>query len=146
MRGYLNEAKDRLPFASYMPSMGPAPLADKEKPIYFPDVLKKFLTDANDVFHCPNDDSGSTRPEPNQGRSYFDSEKSSFEYIAARAPMLAGMTLAEAAAMMKLRSGRTVAENAIWTLRDYDNFHGKAGDAGARRYLYIDGHVGDYEN
>jgi hypothetical protein len=31
-------------------------------------------------------------------------------------------------------------------MRDYNNFHGESGEPGARRYLYIDGHVADFEN
>jgi len=38
-----------------------------------------------------------------------------------------------------------VTDNSIWIMRDYFNFHGEAGTPGARRYLYIDGHVTDYE-
>jgi hypothetical protein len=31
-------------------------------------------------------------------------------------------------------------------MRDFNNFHGEPGKDGARRYLYYDGHVTDFEN
>jgi hypothetical protein len=37
-------------------------------------------------------------------------------------------------------------ESTIWILRDYNNFHGRPGDQGARRYLYYDGRVEDFGN
>ncbi len=142
LRGYLNEHRDRFPYASFMPSMGPAPLQNRQKPIYIAEVLKKFIADSTEVFRCPNDDTGASRPEPNQGRSYFDSEKTSFEYRY----RLAGTTITEVANLFQRYAERTVADNMIWTMRDYDNFHGAKEKSGARRYLYIDGRVGDYEN
>ena len=39
----------------------------------------------------------------------------------------------------------SAAENALWLVRDYDNFHGNAGTNGSRNYLYIDGHVAGFE-
>ena len=42
--------------------------------------------------------------------------------------------------------GRTIPDNTVWIMRDYNNFHGEGGKPGARRYLYIDGHVTDFEN
>jgi hypothetical protein len=39
-----------------------------------------------------------------------------------------------------------IPSNTIWFANDYNNFHGKAGQIGARRYVYIDGHVSDFEN
>lgn len=89
------------------------------------------------------------RPAPNTGLSFFQSERSSYEYRCS----LAGLTPAE---FYRRPHGppwhphqhpndRTPG-NTIWFARDYDNFHGRAGQNGARRYAYIDGHVSDYEN
>jgi hypothetical protein len=39
-----------------------------------------------------------------------------------------------------------VPDNSFWILQDYNNFHGKSGERGARRYLYSDGRVSDFEN
>jgi hypothetical protein len=48
--------------------------------------------------------------------------------------------------MLSERIDSTVADNAFYVMRDYDNFHGAGGKPGARRYLYSDGHVTDFEN
>lgn len=140
---YLAESNDRLPFASFMPSTGPSPLRTKE-PIFLADVLLGHAGGDPNVFRCPKDESGVIRPEPNNGLSYFESEKSSYEYRFR--PGLGGNTIAEVASSMKRFTGRAIADNTIWIMRDYDNFHGNAGEAGARRYLYADGHVTDFEN
>ncbi len=140
MRVYINGHRDRLPHASFMPSMGPFPL-DTKKSIFIADVLRKE-TDNGEVFHCPNDQPGAPRTAPNEGKSYFESERSSYEFRF----QLGGMTTQEAANRFSQFTDRTVAENLIWILRDYDNFHAPAGKPASRRYLYIDGHVGDYEN
>ena len=84
------------------------------------------------------------RTEPNNGLSYFQSEKSSYEYR--WRPGLGGRTIDELVTFFKDRLARTVTDNTIWIMRDYDNFHDLAGKPGARRYLYVDGHVSDYEN
>jgi hypothetical protein len=44
------------------------------------------------------------------------------------------------------RADLKVADNAFWVMRDFNNFHGSGGKPGARRYLYSDGHVTDFEN
>lgn len=140
LRSYIGDNRDRLPFASFMPSVGPVPL-DTDEPIYIADVLKKRVGGDRTLFRCPSDHEGGVRPEPNNGLSYFQSERSSYEYRF----MLAGRTMDEMAGLFS-RRGRIIADNAIWIMRDYDNFHGRAGAAGSRRYLYIDGHVTDFEN
>lgn len=141
LESYLSDSKDRLPYASYMPSIGPASLETKT-PIYIADVLLEHLSGARKVMQCPMDEPGVVRPDPNDGRSYFDSEHSSYEYQT----RFAGSTIQEVATRYERFTGRPVADNTIWLMRDYDNFHGKAGNPGARRYLYIDGHVTDFEN
>ncbi len=140
LRGYIGDNRDRLPHASFMPSVAPLPL-DREEPISIADVLSKRLGNDTGPFQCPKDETGSTRPAPNNGLSYFESEGSSYEYRT----FFAGQTMTEIANRYGQR-GRSVAETAIWVMRDYDNFHAPAGTTGARRYLYIDGHVSDYEN
>jgi prepilin-type N-terminal cleavage/methylation domain-containing protein len=139
---YLGEHHDRLPFASLMPSVSPAPLADRDKPIYIAEVIRPDTAERQLIYQCPNDEPGADRPEPNIGKSYFQSEKSSYEYRV----RLRGMTTREAANRAERFAGRTVTENTIWIMRDYFNFHGPEGTLGARRYLYIDGHVADFEN
>lgn len=140
LRSYIGERNDRLPYASFMPSVSPLPL-ETEESIYISDVLKKRLGNEIGVFECPSDYSGSVRAAPNNGLSYFQSERSSYEYRV----RFGGGTMAELSNRFS-RRGRIVAENMIWIMRDYDNFHAPAGEIGSRRYLYIDGHVTDFEN
>ncbi len=145
LRTYLNDHNDRFPHASFMPSMGPFPLGT-ERPIYIADVFKPDLDDIA-VFRCPNDVADDARAAPNAGRSYFDSERSSYQYRDERFTLLGGRTLAEVRTIMQRRlEDNPVPDNTVWIMRDYNNFHAVGGQAGARRYLYVDGHVTDFEN
>lgn len=139
-RLYLNESRDRLPHASFMPSIGPYPL-EGTRVISIARVLKDFVLDPG-AFQCPNDLADDARAAPNAGRSYFESEQSSYEYRV----QLNGMTLDQVVARFEERRNEPLADNMIWLLRDYFNFHGPAGTPGSRRYLYEDGHVTDFEN
>lgn len=150
LRLYLDNNDDRFPFASYMPSVGPFPL-ETEKPIYIADVIAKELQGDRSVFHCPNDDPDPGRDPPNAGQSYFQSEKSSYEYRDRFFVELGGRQLHNVLArrneyLQQAGSGRRIPENTFYLMRDYKNFHGQAGEPGARRYLYIDGHVADFGN
>ncbi|MHC5110829.1 MAG: type II secretion system protein [Planctomycetota bacterium] len=140
LTSYVSNNRDKYAEVSMMPSVSPTPLLTDDS-IYVADVL--FFTTGRDpdVFKCPNDETGVARPAPNMSKSYFESEKSSFEFRV----HLGGRTLAQVRARF-LDFGIAVTDNSIWVMRDYDNFHGTAGKPGSRRYLYIDGHVGDYEN
>ncbi len=138
---YMSGSRDRFPHASFMPSVGPFPL-ESEKPIRIADVLRFDVGDP-ESFHCPNDQSGDGRIAPNNGLTYFQSEGSSYEYRIR--PSLGGRTAKEVSATFARRD-MTVADNAFYIMRDYDNFHGQGGKPGARRYLYSDGHVTDFEN
>lgn len=152
MMSYLHESRDRMPHVSFMPSLGPAPLLT-EKPIWFADVLKPHLSQGETVLRCPNDTPGFTdRAIPNTGRSFFQTERSSYAYR----HRLAGLTPAE---FSQATGGhrhfhgeeardqvKKIPSNTIWFANDYANFHGAAGQNGARRYVYIDGHVSDFEN
>lgn len=146
---YMSANRDRFPHASFMPSLGASPLAGP-KAIRIADVLRAEVGDPA-AFHCPNDVSGDGRSAPNGGLTYFQSEGSSYEYRSDRRdwPLPAGLTAPEV--IKQFERGRrgmgvTVADNAFWVLRDYKNFHGPSGKPGARRYLYSDGHVTDFEN
>lgn len=142
LRAYLGQNNDRLPYASFMPSMGPFPLSTKE-PIGIAQVLHLEFGDEDEALRCPNDFPGGTvRPAPNTGKSYHESEGSSYEYRM----QVGGRRIEEVAARFGRFGNRVVADNMIWIMRDYGNFHGEAGKPGARRYLYVDGHVTDYEN
>lgn len=140
LRTYLNGCNDRMPYASFMPSIDAFPL-DGNTPIRIADVLVGDAGNQAKVFHCPNDQGQLERGAPNQHRSYFDSEGSSYEYQT----RLGGQTLEQFARRIEEFTGRKVPVNTIWILRDYNNFHAAGGTPGARRYLYIDGRVTDYE-
>jgi prepilin-type N-terminal cleavage/methylation domain-containing protein len=154
MMGYLQDNRDRMPFVSLLPSFSPAPL-DLDKPaVWFADVLKPHLKGQMSALECPNDTPGFTeRPAPYTGRSFFQSERCSYQYRI----RLAGLTPTE----FGLHNGgfwhqqhhahrdsndTKVPPATIWFACDYDNFHGKADEKGARRYVYIDAHVSEFEN
>jgi prepilin-type N-terminal cleavage/methylation domain-containing protein len=142
---YMSANRDRYPHASNMPSVGPAPLVGP-KAIRIADVLRVEVGEP-EAFHCPNDVSGDGRGAPNNGLTYFQSEGSSYEYRSdwRDRPLPGGRTAPEVSALFD-RADIKVADNAFWVLKDYDNFHGPGGKPGARRYLYSDGHVTDFEN
>lgn len=146
MMTYMQDNRDRMPYVSYMPSIDPAPLTT-DKPIYLADVLYRGLNGQERALQCPDDRPGKTdRPAPNTGLSFYQSERSSYEYRV----RLAGHTPTEFAQNIgppgHASSAAGAAANTIWFARDFENFHGEAGNVGARRYVYIDGHVSDYEN
>jgi len=140
-RLYIGAKNDRMPEVSFMPSMGPTPIQGG-KTIRIADVLKYELDGETAVFQCPNDLPDDHRDPPNLGKSYFESEGSSYEYRT----RFGGQTLDEVSKRLRERFDTAVNENTIWIMRDYGNFHGEAGTLGARRYLYVDGHVADFEN
>ncbi len=143
LQGYLEDSGDIMPYSSFLPSTDPFPASGQA--IFIADLLMPHQSDGSagpEVFRCPQDDGTTDRANPNVGRSYFDSERSSYEFRL----RLGGRTLKQYAERLRDRSGRTVAEATIWLMRDYENFHGTGGSSGARRYLYVDGHVTDYEN
>jgi len=159
---YLPENRDRMPHISFMPSFGPAPVKDVEEPIWLADVLKRHLQGHEEVLECPNDRPGRTqRSAPNTGKSFFESERSSYEYRV----RLAGLKPQEfykAIGPPWHENTEPVAPSTVWMARDYDNFHYKRFTrpenrpfidpgqqkipVGARRYIYYDGHVTDFEN
>jgi len=150
---YLEQNNDRLPFASMMPSIGPMPLdaVPDQEPIFIADVLQPFLGKQTQVFRCLSDTPGRfPRDEPNEGKSYFESEKSSYIYrtgISVAGGMTTmGKSVPEAARFLESLMPVKVPDNSFWILQDYNNFHGKSGERGARRYLYSDGRVSDFEN
>jgi prepilin-type N-terminal cleavage/methylation domain-containing protein/prepilin-type processing-associated H-X9-DG protein len=141
---YLARARDRLPFISFMPSVSPAPLRG-ERAIFLADVLKTHVGEA-EAFRCPDDHSGNLRAPPNEGKSYFESERSSYRYRDEFFMLLGGRRIDEVANMLQQRFDRAVSTNTIWVMADYNVFHKKAGTKRVKNYLYIDGHVADYED
>ncbi|MHC4444373.1 MAG: type II secretion system protein [Planctomycetota bacterium] len=158
---YLPENRDRMPHISYMPSYGPGPLTTDE-PIYLADVLKRQLNKQEEVLECPEDRPHKTeRYAPNTGKSYFESERSSYEYRV-RLRGLSPKEFYKAIGPPWRENKDPVPPNTVWIARDYDNFHIKRFKrperrpfitdnqqkipVGARRYVYFDGHVSDFEN
>jgi prepilin-type N-terminal cleavage/methylation domain-containing protein/prepilin-type processing-associated H-X9-DG protein len=158
MQSYLNENGDRFPRASIVPSLGSFPL-NTEMPVYIADVLAPHTNNNEKVFQCPADLPGRVdRPGLSAGYSYYETERSSYEYRA----RLGGRTIAEVSNRTERFIGDPVPDNTIWVMRDYHNFHRKSGKAtvsddpfndenspdavGQRNYLYSDGHVSDFEN
>jgi prepilin-type N-terminal cleavage/methylation domain-containing protein len=141
LRSYLDGNEEKLPYASFMPSVGPFPLPLKGESIYIAKVLSPDTGGQSQIFQCPSDKPDNTRDEPNRNKSYYQTEMSSYEFQW----RLGGETLEEFVKEVEGRHGRRLQLTSIWLFRDYNNFHGPGGTPGARRYLYIDGHVTDYE-
>jgi prepilin-type N-terminal cleavage/methylation domain-containing protein len=178
---YLPENRDRMPWISWMPSVSAAPLALDKPAVWLPDVLSRQLSGGktgfkqgsaegpavtaglvktNLVFQCQNDKPNfTTRKDSNLGKSYFQSERSSYEYRI-RLNGLVPSQFGEAVMHHREEQGnQNLPANTVWIVRDWDNFHSNkwienpvddtlrpAGGPGARRYLYIDGHVTDWES
>ncbi len=156
LQGYTGDHKDRFPFVSMLPSFGPAPL-ETDEPIYIADVLAPYLNNNAKAFECPADQPGRMgREPPNTDLSYFQSERSSYVYRTRRPP-IAGRSIDEVSNQIERFTGQPFPVNTIWVMRDYHNFHknrprGSSEDededrstAGQRNYLYVDGHVTDFE-
>ena len=60
-RAYISTTNDRFPYASMMPSFGPAPLETPE-PIYIADVLAREMSNQQNAWKCPNDPGEIERP------------------------------------------------------------------------------------
>ncbi len=147
MLSYMEQSRDRMPHASRVPSIDPDPLT---KTIYFADVLKMHVK-TGAVMQCPNDVAGAFDRDP--PKSYFETEKSSYEYRVE----LAGLAPAEFHSKVlppdppgqTQTSSRRISPNTVYISKDYRNFHGSRKTAGRSnrsfQYLYIDGHVGDFE-
>lgn len=141
MRSYLDASGDVFPWASFMPSIDPAPVL-ASTPIYISEVLQPHAAGETKIFQCPGDIGQIERPAPNIGKSYFESELCSYEYRRS----LAGRTIKDVLDQLAEMTGRRPNESSYWLMRDYDNFHNLPGQQGSRRYVYLDGHVTDYEN
>ncbi len=142
LRSYLqSSSNDRMPYASFMPSMSSAPLKGPDS-IYIADVLAADTGGQGNVFKCPSDlPSDIDRGLPNAGKSYFTTERSSYAYQV----RLGGLSLEDYARQIREHTQMDIRINSVWLLRDYNNFHAPAGKPGSRRYLYIDGPVTDFE-
>jgi len=155
MGEYLASHNDRFPYASRFPSMGPLPLETAE-PLYIAEVLADQLKNELDVFDCPEDRPGKyAREAPNSGKSYIQSERSSYEYRMIVGPpppggtfqdmFLAGKTTDEVSRMITRVVEEPAPTSAIWYFRDWNGFHAQKNRSQSRNYLHLDGHVADFE-
>lgn len=66
---------ERGPPRSWLPSV------DRNS-VFLPVALERYVGGETKVFRCPADTDGFTdRPPPNEGRSFFDTERSSYSYM-----------------------------------------------------------------
>jgi prepilin-type N-terminal cleavage/methylation domain-containing protein len=174
LRMYLNDANDFLPVVEYVPSLPldpdharPAlatvlrPYVEKEAPaaVAPADPEARLLIPGNEVFHCPADVPGKVHREgPNNGRSYFETEHSSYVFNTRLYMLRDGASFTDGtfdkpvklseivnSERAKHMYGSKPAEEEIWLMRDYVPFHGKAGQQHSTNYLYLDGRVADLE-
>jgi prepilin-type N-terminal cleavage/methylation domain-containing protein len=118
VKSYRNEHDDYYPYAAQLPS-----LKLNELPRIC-DVLEQYAGNAR-LFRCPADD-----------KHYFDKEGSSYEYntrLGGRKHMTGWMA-------------SIMTEGRIALFFDYEEFHGPQGNAGARQFVYLDGHVGGQQD
>jgi prepilin-type N-terminal cleavage/methylation domain-containing protein/prepilin-type processing-associated H-X9-DG protein len=186
---YLIDSNDFLPVVEYLPSIPDDPdhalpsIAQVLLPYIQKDAEDVAKVDndpnanANDnssyankkrpdnVFHCPADlpgrtESGEPRPGKSAGKSYFQTEGSSYDFNT-RLYRLANaeggsysngrfehpVKLSEVVRTRHAQHifGGQPAVEEIWLMHDYKAFHGKPGKPGACNYLYVDGRVGDLQ-
>ncbi len=102
------------------------------------------VLDWDPVFRCPGDDMAYRDAAlleimlPEQGKSYYDAEGTSYEY---NDRDLAGKRRPEV--LIRKRHGVEVHRSSatVWVAYDFEAFHGSPGDDGARCYVYMDGHA-----
>jgi prepilin-type N-terminal cleavage/methylation domain-containing protein len=136
-RMYLDDNKDIMPTITNMPVSVPI---DNPLPLYT--VLKKYLS-GPEALKCPAD------RWPGKNTSYFSQEGSSYEYNTYPPPFPEGpFNHQERKIEGKGITGfgnRLTPWAEIFVLRDYEDFHGKAGKTGSRMYFYADNLVADRE-
>lgn len=123
-RMYLDDNAEIMPIATNMPSLE----LNDDPPIT--KFLLPYLSDPK-VFNCPSDKG----QQSTTGQKYFITEGSSYEYNT----RLGGRPVSKSRPVE--RHGEK--ERNIEVMYDYASFHGKAGEPGAKNYLYADGHVSD---
>lgn len=156
---YLHDNGDMLPAASQMPSIE-ALVAD---PNDFRPPITQFLQPyarLPELFHCPSDLPGKTArdtEDPNTlGRSYWETEKTSYEYnhlpsmVMDRANWSGGSsgsvnvgdTIVKITPAPPVRFHPWLDKTSdLFLLTEYDSFHGKRGMQEIRHTLYADFHV-----
>jgi prepilin-type processing-associated H-X9-DG protein len=116
-RMYLDNHKDVMPYAAYLPS---AHLNDYPR---IADVLGDYLQNP-EVFRCPADTK----------KNYYHSEGSSYAYMQELAGQHVDKTFLAQRYQLQLTE--------LPVMHDYETFHNARGNPGAMNYLFGDGHVG----
>jgi prepilin-type N-terminal cleavage/methylation domain-containing protein/prepilin-type processing-associated H-X9-DG protein len=116
-RMYLDNHKDVMPYAAYLPS---AHLNDYPRIV---DVLGEYLQNP-EVFRCSADTK----------KNYYLSEGSSYAYM----QELAGQHVDRTSLAQQYQLQLTE----LPVMHDYETFHNARGNPGAMNYLFGDGHVG----
>lgn len=171
LRMYLNESNDLLPVVEALPS---TPIDEDHPRPAISTVLRPYVElsgapagtpedelarAGHEVFHCPADVPGrDNREGPNRGKSYFETEKSSYRFNTFLHMLRDDVSFTEGAFEKPVKLSEVVnserakrffgskpAEEEIWLLRDYIAFHGKPGEQMSTNYLYVDGRVADLE-
>jgi prepilin-type N-terminal cleavage/methylation domain-containing protein len=121
-RMYLDDNRNIMPPACQLPS-----LEDPNDPARKPPITKFLLPYASEseVFRCPGD----------KVKKFYLKEGTSYEYN----HRLGGKPVSKSRRVVK----RGERESNIEVLYDYEPFHGKPGEPGARNYLYADSHIAD---
>ncbi len=171
---YFGDYDDVLPEAAMMPSLNPPEPTD---PGYHPPITEYLMPYARnpELFHCPSDMPGATeRDEEYVGKSFFESEGTSYEYSPVFGfvdEFLAGVS---ATLGKDLKARISVGDNYVkwsvvnlpWHLRilvdgfvhrflrvrtsdlhllkDYGTYHGKRGEEEVVHTLYADCHVEEH--
>jgi len=171
LRMYLNDANDYLPVVEMLPSLP----VDEDHPrpalatVLRPYVEKHYVPAGtpeeeleragNEVLRCPGDFPGKDNREgQNNGKSYFESEKSSYCFNTRLYMLRDDVSFTDGAFNKPVKLSEVVnserakrifgskpAEEDIWLMRDYIAFHGKPGQKNSTNYLYLDGRVADLQ-
>jgi prepilin-type N-terminal cleavage/methylation domain-containing protein len=121
-RMYLDDNRNIMPPACQLPS-----LEDPNDPSSKPAITEFLLPYASEpeVFKCPAD----------RVKKFYLKEGTSYEYN----DRLGGKPVSKS----HLVESHGERESNIEVLYDYEPFHGKPGERGARNYLYADSHIAD---
>jgi prepilin-type N-terminal cleavage/methylation domain-containing protein len=171
MRMYLNDSNDYLPLVEMLPSL---PIDEDDPRPAIATVLRPYVERygvppgtpdeelqraGNAVFRCPADMGGKDNREgPNFGKSYFETELSSYVFNTRLYMLRDDRSFTDGAfdkpvklseivnsERAKWLFGSRPPEEEIWLLRDYIAFHGKPGKPQSTNYLYLDGRVADLQ-
>ena len=165
LRLYLNDSNDILPVVAPLPSL---PMEFGPPRPGIADVLRPYLQDDvsaeqehMEVFHCPADVPGRyDRGVPNGFKSFFETEGSSYGFNQRLYFLMIdnfeddpeNWVIKPTSLYQLVRHERMIeryngqpAEEQVWLMKDYEQFHQTQGGNQPWNFLYVDGHVADLE-